>query len=140
MLIRRWVLAMCMGGALLGAACGDDSDSTDGTAGGGAKAGTGNPTAGSGATLTADQAIAGACDNQEDLSKCMGLDEVTTCVLTTCALQTCLDSDCKAYDTCLRAAADPCNNTCTRTAACNTCIKDIPDCSIDKCIGMLKCP
>jgi hypothetical protein len=140
MALRAWALLLVLacGTSVIG--CGDDSGSEDES--NTPRAGTNSPgAAGKGASgkITPSEAIAGACEMKDDLSKCMGLDDVTDCVLNDCGLQPCLDGACKAYQTCIEGAADPCSNSCKRSAACETCVEDIAQCSIDMCIEKLVC-
>jgi hypothetical protein len=138
MSLRAWALLLILACGFSAIGCGDDSGSDDESSR--PRAGMSGGGAGTGSTkITADQAITGACDMQKELLECDGLDDVTDCVLNDCGLQPCLNAACKDYQTCIENADDPCMNDCERSAACETCVADIADCTIEMCIEKLRC-
>jgi hypothetical protein len=118
---------------LLGSAgCGDDSSGTGAPAGGGGTA-----------TITKEEALAGACDSEraDANTTCTGTAEYTSCIETMCAdgYTMCLGanyktgdstgSPCETYMSCLNTAADKC--TCVKDSACLNCLADkLGSCSV----------
>ena len=94
--------------------------------------------------VTADDALAGACTmtsgtDTSTATQCTGLTEYTSCVRSMCGLDGCLQGDCKDFEACTVSAADPCNNDCTPSATCTTCLGTIGSCAVDLCFDKLAC-
>jgi hypothetical protein len=159
-----YLLIATLGFAAL--ACGDDDDSASDTGssgkggsssgsggkGGSTSAGKGGSSASAGSgsnstgSLTADDALAGACqmmgmmNGGTDTSMCTGIEDYTKCAQEQCKLNDCLDSaSCKTYVDCINDASDVCNNSCSPSSDCSSCFVNAGMCSFNMCISKIQC-
>ena len=140
MVMRRWVLAVAAC-ALIRRRLWETTAATKATG----RPGRAAPKAGTGAQgrqaaarrhSSRQQAMAGACDNEEELSKCMGVDKFTDLRARRRAVcRPASMAHCKAYDDVSPGSRRiPCNNTCTRSLRR---LPRTPQCLIDNCLELL---
>src|SRR5580698_8767921 len=97
---------------------------------------------GSGNDIDPSAVLAGVCIVNDlvasSLSNCGDLSGYSTCAMTMCNLQGCFDA-CKDYESCIRAATDPCANGCVQSVGCQSCLTPVAMCSTNSCLGTLSC-
>lgn len=131
MSIRWFVLGLMTALSLPLAGCGGD----DGDGGGSNR-------------VTAEQAAAGACNDQgmmggDTTTQCTGIDEYQACLETMCGFDECYEGPaCASTLSCLRGSSDPCNaiedGTCSLSSECTNCFFSKATCATN-CISHLDC-